>query len=82
MIKIMEGGHYKEKGYYYALYLTFPKYTSTICKSITGSDQSIKKLDMNTGFSLTSNSIYSNILFSILGFSLGLEIHSRSENEY
>ena len=78
MIKLMEGGHFEKKGYYYALYITFPSYTSNECVNITGTTHTVKKLSMNTGFSLTSNNIYSNILFSILGFGLGLEIQSRS----
>ena len=78
MYKLLEGGHFQKKGYSYVLYLTFPKYTSNMCKSITGSEHTSKKLELPTGFLLTSNNVYSNIVFSILGFGLGLEINSRS----
>lgn len=78
MFKIMEGGHFQKKGYCYVLYLTFPEYSSSRCKSLTGSDQTTKKLELNSGFLLTSNNIYSNILFRLFGFGIGLEIQSRS----
>ena len=78
MFKILEGGHFQKKGYLYSLYLTFPSYCSNSCKSITGSDQVTKKLELNSGFLLTSNNVYSNILFRVFGFGIGLEIHSRS----
>lgn len=77
MLKILQGGHFQKKGYNYALYLTFPSYSSTMCKSITGSDQVTKKLEMSSGFLLTTNNLYSNILFRLFGFGIGLEIHSR-----
>lgn len=78
MIKILEGGHWEKKGYNYTLFLTVPTYRSSKVRSITGSDQVSKKLEANSGFFLTSNNIYCNIVIKLFGFGLGLEINSRS----
>jgi len=78
MIKILEGGHWQKKGYNYTLFLTLPEYKNNSCQSIVGSPQVSKKLSFDTGFSLTSNNIYFNIVTKLLGFGLGLEIHSKS----
>jgi len=78
MIKILEGGHWEKKGYNYTLFLTLPSYTSNKVRSIAGSELVSKKLEANTGFFLTSNNIYFNIVIKLLGFGMGLEIHSKS----
>jgi len=78
MIKLLEGGHYAEKGYYYTLYVTLPSYSSNKVRSIAGSELVSKKLELPTGFLLTSNNIYTNIVIRLLGFGIGLEIQSRS----
>lgn len=78
MFKLLQGGHFSKKGYNYVLYVTFPSYGNVKCRSVLGSDMVTKKLELPTGFLLTSNNVYSNIVFSVLGFGLGLEIHSRS----
>jgi hypothetical protein len=78
MIKILQGGHYRKKGYYYTLYITLPKFLRSRCRSISGSEMTTKKLELPTGFLLTSNNVYSNIVISLFGFGIGLEIHSKS----
>jgi hypothetical protein len=37
-----------------------------------------KKFEANSGFFLTSNNNYCNIVIKLLGFGMGLEIHNRS----
>jgi hypothetical protein len=78
MIKILEGGHWEKKGYNYTLFLTLPSYSSARARSITGSELVSKKFEANSGFFLTSNNNYCNIVIKLLGFGMGLEIHNRS----
>ena len=77
MIKLVEGGHWEKKGYNYTLFLTLPSYSSNKVRSIAGSELVSKRLEANTGFIIVSNSIYCNISIMVLGFGIGLEIHSR-----
>jgi len=78
VIKLLEGGHWEKKGYNYTLFLTLPSYSSNKVRSIAGSELVSKKLEANSGFFLTTNNIYCNIVIKLLGFGVGLEIHSRS----
>lgn len=78
MIKLLEGGNYTKKGYYYSIYITLPRYESDKTVNMFKSEHISKKLTLNTGFSLTSNNIYSNIKLELFGFGLGLEIQSKS----
>ena len=78
MIKLVEGGHWEKKGYWYELYATLPTFKNSTCTSITGGIQRTKRFEFPTDFMLTSNKIYCNIRIRVLGFGIGLEIHSRS----
>ena len=78
MIKLVEGGHWEKKGYWYKIYATIPSFSNSKCTSITGNEQISRKYEFPTDFMLTSNNIYCNICIRVLGFGLGLEIHSRS----
>ena len=78
MIKLLQGGHWEKKGYTYLLFLTLPSFSSSTVRSITGSYQKVEKLEFNSGFFLTSDNKYCNILIKLFGFGLGLELNSRS----
>lgn len=75
---IMEGGHFQEKGYWYKLYLTLPTIVCTETVNMYNRKHKVKKFSADSSFWLTSNNIYCNIGMKVLGFGLGLEIHSRS----
>lgn len=78
-ISILSGGHWEEKGYNYSIFFNLPNIVWK--KKISYFRQSKPHvhtiLEFPTYFLLTRNNIYFNIGFSILGFGLGLEIHSR-----
>lgn len=76
---LISGGHYAKKGYYYKLYITFPSYESSKCKNILNKEHKVNKLSLQTGFCLTRNPNYVNLVFRLLGFGLGLEIHVKDE---
>jgi hypothetical protein len=72
------GGNFKEKGYYYKFYFILPEFKKSRCRNITGGTHDSFKLSLPTKIVLTHNQLYSNILFSIFGFGIGLEIQSRT----
>lgn len=77
MKTIMEGGHWKEKGYWYRMYFSHPTIKCSKTVNIYNREHIVKKFEANTSFYLINNSSYCNIGISIFGFGLGLEIHSR-----
>jgi len=78
MYKLIQGGNFKDLGYYYAIYVTRPTYESYNTVNMFKSEHISKKLLMPTGFELTRNNIYCNIKVSLFGFGFGIEIQSKS----
>lgn len=75
---LIQGGHFRDKGYHYDMYITLPQYKKSFCTSIVGTKHKSIKISFPTKFMLTNNSVYFNMVISLLGFGIGLEIHSRS----
>lgn len=75
---LITGGHFQEKGYYYRLYFVLPEFGKSSCTSITGSSQKTIKMSFPSKFLLTYGSLYNNIVLTIFGFGMGLEIQSKS----
>ena len=80
-LDMIEGGHWDQKGYFYSLFFILPQISSNVALNILGKEHVEKKVLFPTGFELTRNSLYVKIEVTILGFGLGLEVHTRSENE-
>jgi len=74
---MMEGGHFKDKGYWYKVLLLLPEISSEEVMTIHRKYLQVKKFSFPTGFFLTRNSIYVNIKVYLFGFGVGLEIQSR-----
>ena len=77
MINIMQGGHFAKKGYWYRIYMTFPEFKNEKTLSIMRTEHRSTKVNFPTGISLIRNSSYFNMASFILGFGIGLEIHSK-----
>jgi len=78
MINLISGGHWSEKGYCYSIYMIIPSFTINKTISIDSSEHKSIKLSFPSKIVLTTNSLYFNMVCSILGFGFGLEIQSKS----
>ena len=68
----------KTKGYAYSFYFTLPTIVHKDVTHFVAGKQKMTNIELPTKFCLTRNNIYFNMVFSVLGFGLGLEIQSRS----
>jgi hypothetical protein len=73
---LIEGGHYKKKGYNYVLYLKFPEFSKSEVINMQKRRHIRRKISFETGVDLTKNPSYVNIVGMILGFGIGLEIQN------
>ena len=80
MLRLIEGGHWDKKGYYYSFYLTLPEISNVETVDIKGSTFKSKEISFATKIYLRRSDNYVNIGIRILGFGLGLEINIRSNN--
>jgi len=76
MISLIEGGHFRDKGYWYKIYMTIPEFKNHKTVNIMRSEHRSTKISLPTRFCLTRNDSYVSIVISVLGFGLGLEIQS------
>jgi len=77
MISLIKGGDYVKKGYYYSIYITFPEFINYTTININKTEHKSTKLTFPSGFYLTRNNTYCNILLCLFGFGLGFEIQSK-----
>lgn len=79
MIRLLVGGNFKEKGYYYTIGAFVPKFMyKNRVNFINGGKSNTTIIEFPTSFQLTTNNFYFNISIRVFGFGIGLEIHTRS----
>ena len=78
MFNLMTGGNFKNKGYYYRIFLTFPEFNRSTTISINRRQNKTTKISFPTKFMLISNNNYCNIVIRLFGFGIGLEIQSKN----
>jgi hypothetical protein len=79
MIKLIDGGNIRKKGYYYQIGVFLPTFMlKSETRSIHGGKYRTTVFDFPTTFHLTSNNNYCSIYIRVFGFGMGLEIQTRS----